>query len=79
MSEVNVIVSVDDLHLPDILEVAQALRKAGVKVEQIMDTVGVITGSCNPQTVSNLAQIDGVAAVEEEQGYQLPPPDSEIQ
>lgn len=79
MAEVNVIVSVDDAHLPDILEVAEDLRKAGVEVEQIMDTIGVITGSCNSQAVSTLAQIAGVAAVEKEQRYQLPPPNSEIQ
>ncbi len=51
----------------------------GVKVEQIMDTVGVITASCDAQIASTLPQIEGVAAVEEEQEYQLPPPDSEIQ
>jgi hypothetical protein len=44
-----------------------------------MDVVGVITGSCDVQTLSTLSQIEGVTAVEEDQKYQLPSPDSDIQ
>lgn len=78
-AQVRVIVSVDDTHLPNILDVAQSLRELGLDVEEVMDLVGVITGSCKPETVDTIAHMASVASVEEEQEYQLPPPDSEIQ
>jgi hypothetical protein len=72
-------ISIDEEHLPQIAEVAQALTDRGVNVEQILDQVGVISGSCDATTARELSQVKGVAAVEEEQQYQLSPPDSPIQ
>ena len=49
MSQVQISVSVDDAHLPEIEKIAQELRSAGVNVEQILSTIGVISGSIEPK------------------------------
>jgi hypothetical protein len=42
-------------------------------------SVGIITGSVPASERSKLAAVPGVAAVQEETSYQLPPPESEVQ
>jgi cation transporter-like permease len=73
--QITVTVSAD----ADIEVVAEQLRAAGVTVEQILRAVGVITGTVAAQTRSALAAVPGVLAVEPEQSFRLPPPDSDIQ
>ena len=79
MSKVRLLVSVKDEHLDRILEVAQSLESAGMKIEQVMDKLGVITGSCESEKVEDLYQVEGASNVEREREYQLAPPDSDIQ
>jgi len=79
MKKTSVTIAIADNHLDHILEVAQHLREAGLKVEHIMDAVGVITGSCQTCELEKVAQVDGVASVEAEEQYQLAPPNSPIQ
>lgn len=79
MSQINLSITVDDAHLKQILEVAQALKSAGMNVEQVMDAVGVITGSCDEQEVETLSQVEGVLNVEPQQDYQLAPPNADVQ
>ena len=59
--------------------VAEQLRAAGMTVEQVLPAIGVITGTIAAETRAVLAEVPGVLAVEPEQTFQLPPPDSEIQ
>jgi hypothetical protein len=63
----------------DIEVVAEGLRAAGVTVQQVLRAVGVITGSVAAETRAALADLPGVLAVEPQQTFQVPPPDSEIQ
>lgn len=79
MSSVNLSVAVDDDYLNRMPEVVQKLQVAGMKVEQVMETLGIITGSCDSQKVEALSQIEGVTHVEPARSYQIAPPDSEIQ
>ncbi|MGK7873500.1 MAG: ketohydroxyglutarate aldolase [Xenococcaceae cyanobacterium] len=79
MSKVNLSVSVDDEHMERILEVAQGLQSAGMNVEQVMDKLGVITGSCDSEKVEALSQVKGALYVERQQEYQLAPPEEDIQ
>lgn len=72
-------VSVDDQHIDEIVEVAGKLSSAGMTVEQIMDKIGVIVGSCDSDKMEVLSQVEGVSAVEPERDYQIPPPESDIQ
>jgi hypothetical protein len=62
---------------PDV--VAEQLRAAGVTVEQVLQAVGVITGTVPSEQIAALTDLPGVLAVEPEQTFRLPPPDSEIQ
>lgn len=59
--------------------VAEQLRAAGMTVEQVLRVVGVITGTVAAEQRGVLADVPGVLAVEAQQTFRLPPPDSEIQ
>jgi hypothetical protein len=72
-------VSVDDAHLDRIEHVAARLRDAGMRVERSLQTIGTITGSAPESKLAALRATEGVAAVERQREYQLPPPDSPVQ
>jgi hypothetical protein len=75
----RITVTIDDDHLGRADEVADELRAAGMTVEQVLSTVGIITGSVGPAERASLEAVPGVAAVEDETTFQIPPPDAEIQ
>jgi len=75
----GVSIAVDDQHLDRITEIADALRSAGLDVDQVMKTTGTIVGSVEPTKMTALKNVRGVAAVEPERVIQLPPPDAEVQ
>ncbi|MBD2206236.1 ketohydroxyglutarate aldolase [Calothrix sp. FACHB-1219] len=79
MSKVTLLISVDDQYKQQILEVVKSLQASGMKIEQIMEQIGVITGSIDSAQIEGISQVEGVAAVEVSQQYQLDPPESEIQ
>jgi hypothetical protein len=79
MPKINILVAVDENHIEQILEVAQHLRSTGMHVEQILDRLGVITGSCDSDKMPEISQIAGVSHIEVEREYQLPPPESDLQ
>lgn len=72
-------VTVDDEHLPAIEDVARQLRAHGMQVEQVLDGLGIITGSAGPEVSQALRSVAGVSSVEAQLIHQLPPPDSPIQ
>jgi len=76
---VQVVISVDDQHMPKVGKVASLCKKAGLQVDQALDEVGIITGSIPENELGKLSGIKGVASVEREQGYQIAPPDSDVQ
>jgi len=78
----SLVVSVKDDHLDQIDEIAQKLRKAGYEVDQVMKMGGGITlqGSGDPEAnKKRIKSIEGVDAVEVPVGYQVAPPESDIQ
>ncbi len=76
----HISVSVDDEHLASIGSVARALHDQGMHVEQVLDGVGIITGSVAEESRLLLASVPGVAAVTYSSlTYQLPSPDAGIQ
>ena len=75
----RVTVTVHDDQLPCIDELADRLRDAGMRVDQVLHPVGVITGSVPSAQRVMIETVPGVAAVEDETTFQLPPPDAEIQ
>jgi hypothetical protein len=74
---VSVSVTVDDEH--PIEEVAAGLRARGMAVEQVLEGIGVITGSAPDDVRNDLVSVEGVASVDEQLTHQLPPPDAEVQ
>jgi hypothetical protein len=76
---VQLSVTVDDGHLPAINEIAQALRAQGMQVEQVLDGIGIITGSAPAGSRPALTGVEGVVSVDEQLTHQLPPPDSAVQ
>ena len=70
-------VTVDDGHA--IEEVAAVLRARGMQVAQVLDGIGVITGSAPEDVRNTLAGVEGVASVDEQLTHRLPPPDADVQ
>ena len=75
----SITVTVDDDHLGRIEDVADQLRASGVQIHQVLGSVGIITGEVTDAQRPAIAQVPGVASVEDQQAFQLPPPDSDIQ
>jgi len=78
-SSAEVTISVDEGHLAVIDEVAERLREAGMSVDDVLSEIGVITGRISEAEADGLADVEGVADVERSHGFQLAPPDSDIQ
>lgn len=79
MSKVQISVSVNNDRLAQIEQISQQLQSSGMDVQQTLSSIGVITGSIDSDLLNSLSQIDGVQSVEQQQGYQLAPPSSDIQ
>lgn len=74
-----VTVTVADAHLARVADVADRLRAAGMEVEQVLAKIGVITGTVAAGRLSALETVKGVAGIERQTRFQLPPPDAEVQ
>lgn len=79
MDMINLTIAVSDNHLDHILEVAQHLNEAGLNVHQILDSIGIIMGSCQSCQISAMRHVEGVESVETEATYSLVPPHSPVQ
>ncbi len=80
MSKTKVTISVDDEHLDKMPEVVKRTKKAGLKVGEQMESLGIITGSIDDDKFDSLDRIKGVSNVaRDEESFQIAPPDSEVQ
>ena len=50
-----------------------------MRVEQVLGSLGMVTGSVGEARVPALESVDGVVSVDEQRRYRLPPPDADIQ
>jgi hypothetical protein len=73
----RVTVTVGDLGRLD--EVVDRLREAGLRVERVLEPVGVVTGSVDPARRAALRAVPGVVAVEDDRHVGLAPPDAGVQ
>lgn len=71
--------TVGDDHVGDIDGVAEELKAAGMSVDQVLDAVGIVTGSVPSERRDALERLPGVAAVEAAHAFQIAPPDAEVQ
>lgn len=69
----RIVVTVEPSALADIDQVAGRLARSGMSVGQILSTTGIITGSADPSAVAALGRVPGVAAVEPDADFQIPP------
>jgi uncharacterized membrane-anchored protein len=75
----GVTITVDDTHLDRIDEVAAHLRSSGMQVDQVLNEIGVISGSVPDDRRQLLKTVTGVQSVEDAATVQLPPPESPVQ
>jgi hypothetical protein len=61
-----------------IREVADDLKAAGFDVNEVLDTIGVVTGSAHPDTKKSLRSLRGVADVSDHHAVDIGPPDAPI-
>ena len=59
-------------------EVANDLRSAGMDVDQVMEFIGTVTGSANPQTAERLRSVQGVADVSPDHPVDIGPPGAPV-
>jgi hypothetical protein len=69
----RIVVTVEQHALAAIDQVAGRLARSGMSVDQILSTTGIITGSADPAALAALARLPGVAAVEPDADFQIPP------
>ena len=79
MSEISLLISVDDRHKDRLSEVIENCEKLGLKVEQRLDAIGVVTGSIDSANVDAIKQVEGVSSVEPSREIKIAPPDSKLQ
>ncbi|SFB57962.1 hypothetical protein SAMN05216266_12192 [Amycolatopsis marina] len=71
----RVIVSIADDNLDRIGAVVATLRSAGLRVQDVQDVIGTVTGWVHDDALGSLKDVPGVVDVEFDRGYQLPPGD----
>jgi len=75
----NIVVTVGPQRLTEVADVAEELRGRGMVVERVLESTGLITGTVPDNLRDTLGSVPGVASVDVERSYQLPPPDADIQ
>ena len=60
-------------------DVKKRLTESGVAVDQVLDEIGVITGTSSDDNVERLRKVAGVADVSPDEQVDIGPPDSPIQ
>jgi hypothetical protein len=79
VSEEQVVISVADDQVGDMSSVVEALRHAGLRVAEVLDSVGVVTGTVDGDALGSLSTVPGVAEVERSHVVEVPPPDAPVQ
>jgi hypothetical protein len=59
-------------------EVAHDLKAAGFEVDQVLDAIGVVTGSAPAKSVARLRNIKGVTDVSSDHDVDIGPPGAPI-
>ena len=79
MATKKLLVSVADDALADFAAVVRDCERAGLAVEETMDTIGVITGTIDAARLDGLKQVRGVRDVEDASTTTIAPPESDVQ
>lgn len=68
----SVVIKIDDDHRADAKNIVQNLGKAGFEADQLLEAIGVVTGTVPGRSLAKLRKIEGVADVEEERADYRP-------
>ena len=60
-------------------EVKKKLTESGFAVDQVLDDIGIITGTSTEEDVKRLRSVKGVTDVSPDQIVDIGPPDADIQ
>ncbi|WP_424410573.1 hypothetical protein [Microcoleus sp.] len=60
----RIIVTVDDQNLAVIQSVVTGLESAGMKVDEVLPVIGIVTGEVSQSKLKGLRSVPGVASVE---------------
>ncbi|MGH2534238.1 MAG: hypothetical protein ACRDJW_18370 [Thermomicrobiales bacterium] len=77
MERVNIAVADD--YLDHFSEVVSDAERAGLQVEQELEALGIVSGVIEYTRLAGLYRVKGIATVDQERRYQLPPPESVVQ
>lgn len=78
MSDINLLITVDNNYTNRISEVVKRLEDIGMMIERTMEEVGIIAGSIDAAKIETISEIEGVKSVEESMPSQIPPPESDL-
>jgi len=73
------IVTVEEPYRARIGDVAAALESAGLRVERVLKTLGIVCGRAGGDCRVVFARVEGVASVDVERAVRIAPPDSDVQ
>jgi hypothetical protein len=59
-------------------EVARGLKAKGFEVDQVLDAIGVVTGSALPASVAKMRKIPGVTDVSSDHPVDIGPPGAPV-
>ena len=76
---IDITVTVDADHLDTIEAVGAALRERGMRVDQVLGAIGIISGAVGEEECAVLESVPGVQSVETENIVQISPPDADPQ
>ena len=75
----RITVTVDESHVGSIDGVVRSLKASGMHVDDVLAEIGFISGSVPSGRITALASVPGVASVDQELTYRVPPPGSAVQ
>lgn len=77
MTAERVTVTVDEDHLDVVQQVAEELRRRGMRVESVLEVLGMVTGETDDLTA--LRTVEGVRSVDAQMRHDVGPPGSHLQ
>lgn len=77
--QIDVVVTLEDVHRDNIEAVARRLEAAGLSAAKALKSAGIITGSVAHGKLEGIKSVEGVRAVEAAGGVQIAPPDAPVQ
>ena len=79
MAAEQVTVAIDEGYRARFREVVDRARKVGLRVDQELSELGIVTGSIEADKIDDLARVEGIQSAERARTFQLAPPDSPVQ